>query len=93
MNQKIIVADREEIKEILRELAIEKQVKSIEKEHEHDEMLSTKGLMEFLKASRQGIHNWVKRGIIPRRKIGKRNYFLKSEVIMASERLKKAGRY
>ena len=45
-----------------------------------DTPLTTDQTAEYLSVSKQTIHRWVKVGIIKSRLIGRRRYFLKSEI-------------
>lgn len=55
---------------------------------ENDKLLTCSELQELLNVSRTTIHRYVKGGILNAYKVGKRLYFLKSEVfenILSSE--------
>jgi hypothetical protein len=47
---------------------------------ENEELLTVQETMELLKCSKQALHNWRKKGILPSYRMGNRVYYKKSEI-------------
>ena len=79
MNQVIIVTEEENLRRIIREELELRKVTNLEKNL--GKKLSRHDAAHFLEVSYQTMHNWVKAGLITQYGIGKKKFFLRSELI------------
>ena len=84
---KLIIATYEELKSLVAS-AVRQELSNVTLalNHNHslktdDELLTTVQVCLLLKISKVTLHSYIKKGKIPRKRIGKRNLFSKREVL------------
>lgn len=81
MEKFLFLTDKDALKETLREVI--KEEKAQISDTEFKERLSKKEAAEFLGITRVTLYKWIKKGVIKERGIGRKKYFLKSELLSA----------
>lgn len=89
--QLITFLNKEELKDLMREVLDESQSKSKFTEKIDQEsklhLITTSEIMKRFGVSRTTVYLWRKKGLLPYRRLGKRIYFLENEVIKAVKKI------
>lgn len=70
---------------------VRKELQQIVQPNQKDELLSSKESAKFFGVSIVTLHNWSKSGLIPKHKIGCKNFYKRSELIAALETINQKG--
>lgn len=81
MNQIVFITDKDELKRTIKEVLLEAQNLSTNKENEFSERLTRREAAKFLGCSYQTMYNYSREGVLMPRGHGRKQFYLKSELI------------